>query len=177
MNPDREYTHAVTTFGYLSVVRETIVIEGRLWSRQENNAWRERATIKGPEDFIGQDVALSPSVILGTEDPEYLQEITDRVAPQPSTSETVNGREARRWTLAQSDIEWIVGGINTIPGLLTPESLAIDVWVDVETGVAVRVYLTAASTDDPEAFRLTMSLFDLNDPSIEVMEPAVAIGQ
>lgn len=176
LNPDREYTHAVTTFGYLSVERETIVIGTRLWSRQANNAWRERATVNGPEDFIGQDVALSPSVILGTDDPEYLQELTDRMATQPFVAEAVNGRQTHHWTLTQREIKWIQGDFNTVPGLLTPEAVTVDVWVDTETGVAVRVLVTAASTEDPNAFRLTMDLYDLNDDSIQIVEPAMAIG-
>src|SRR5690606_20714069 len=104
INPDHEWTLARTTFGYLSLERETVVIEGRLWSRQENGAWRERATLAAPEDFIGQDVGLSPAILLGSDDPDLLQQVTDDLMARPFTEERLGDMDTWHWIL---DREWL----------------------------------------------------------------------
>ncbi|MEX1022375.1 MAG: hypothetical protein WD058_04420 [Dehalococcoidia bacterium] len=178
VSPDREYMSASSEFGYLSLDRETIVVGERLWSRQQNGAWRQRATLQGPEDFIGQDVALSPSVILGTDDADFLERLTAELEARPHTFEDVNERQTRHWSFTDEEVAIILDPAgNTIPGMLPPAGVRVDVWTDIETGVAVRIIMVAASEDDPEAFRLTMDLFDLNDPSITVDEPESAIGE
>ncbi len=178
VNPDHEWTLARTTFGYLSLERETVVIEGRLWSRQENGAWRERATLSAPEDFIGQDVGLSPAVLLGNDDPALLQRVTDDLMARPFTVERLGGMDTWHWVL---DREWLDATYgdqeNPIPGLAGPEEVSVEVWTDQATGVAVRVILLAGSREQPDGFRLEMNLFDLNDPSVEVEEPVGAISR
>lgn len=178
LNPDREWTNAVSTFGYLSIERETIVIGERLWSRQKTGAWRERATLNSPEDLIGQDVALSPAVILGIEDDQYLDQITRDLNNEPFDVQVVNGRETRHWKLGR---EFIAGAFDALAGNfpvdLAPETVALEVWADVETAVATRITLTSRTATNPEAFKMTMNLFDLNDPGILIEEPVGAIGR
>lgn len=178
LNPDREWTRALSTFGYLSIERETIVLGERLWSRQKTGAWRERAALNSPEDLIGQDVALSPAVILGTEDDEYLTQITRDLNAQPFDVQMVDGRETRHWVLSR---EFISGAFeameSTFPVDLAPEDVSLEVWTDIETAVATRIILTARSETNPEAFKMTMNLYDLNDPEILIEEPVGAIGR
>lgn len=176
VNPDREYSRSVTTFGYLSVERETIVIGGRLWSRQANNAWREQATLNDPEDFLGQEEGLTPAVILGTDDPVYLQTLTDLLADVPASDALVDGRPTRHVVFPPEVVEWMLDRTNTIPGLLRPDTLRIEAWPDVETGVALRSIVVGGTAEHPEAFRLVVELFDVNDPEIMVMEPEGALG-
>lgn len=177
-NPDREWTLARGSFGYLSSERETIVIGERLWSKQGNGAWRERAPLSEPEDFIGQDVGLSPAVVLGTDDPDLLQRITDDLMARPFDIETVNGRDARHWVL---DSTWLDQAFapeeNPVDALVEPDTVTLHVWTDIETGVATRIVLVAGSTENPQAFRLEMRLFDLNDPEIAIEVPEGAIGR
>lgn len=178
LNPDREWTRALSTFGYLTIERETIVIGERLWSRQKTGAWRERATLNSPEDLIGQDVALSPAVILGTEDDEYLKQITRDLNAQPSDIQVVNGREARHWVLNPDFIAGAFDALSaTFPVALAPDDVRLEVWTDVTTAVATRIVLVARSATNPEAFKMTMNLYDLNDPAIAIEEPVGAIGR
>jgi hypothetical protein len=178
LNPDREWTRAVSAFGYLSLERETIVIGERLWSRQASGAWRERAALNSPEDLIGQDVALSPAVLMGEDNPEYLEQITADLEAQPHTFETVNGRETRHWHLTTGFLAEAFQAMGErIPLNLDPALLSVDVWTDIETGVAIRIALTGASERDPQALRFEINLFDLNDPNIIVEEPPGAIGR
>ncbi len=178
VNPDREHTTSTITFGYISSERETIVIDGRLWSRQGSGAWRERATLASPEDFIGQDVGLSPAVILGDDDPETLQRVTDDLMARPYDIQQLDGRDVWHWELGPEWAEMTFGeGLNPLPGRIDPSTYDIEVWTDMETGVAVRMRVTGGSTSDPDAFRLEMALFDLDDPTIEIEEPPAAIGR
>jgi hypothetical protein len=178
LNPDREWTHALSTFGYITIERETIVIGERLWSRQKTGAWRERATLNSPEDLIGQDVALSPAVILGTEDAEYLEQITRDLNAQPFDVQVVNGRETRHWALSKNFIAGAFDALaDNFPVDLAPEDVNVEVWADVATSVATRIVLTARSEARTEAFRMTMDIYDINDPDILVEEPIGAIGR
>ena len=178
LNPDREWAHAVSTFGYLSIERETIVIGERLWSRQKTGAWRERATLTSPEDLIGQDVALSPAVILGTEDDAYLAQITRDLNAQPFDVQMVNGRETHHWVLRTAFIAGAFDALSAnFPVELAPEDVQVEVWTDVQTAVATRIVLTSRSQTNPEAFKLTMNLYDLDDPDILIEEPVGAIGR
>lgn len=178
INPDREWTLANTTFGFLALERETVVVDNRLWSRQENGAWRERATLNSPEDFIGQDVAVSPAVILGNDDPDLLQSVTDDLLARPHDVQQLNGMDTWHWVL---DAGWTTTYFEGIESPLSPsvdpDTVRVEVWTDMESGVAVRIILVAGSPEYPDALRLEMNLFDLNDPSIEVEVPIGAIGQ
>lgn len=177
INPDREYTHSQSSFGFLALERETIVIGGQLWSRQAGGAWRQRVTLTSPEDLIGQDVQLSPAVIFGDDDPDLLRRITDDLESRPYTVEFVRGRETHRWTLTEEwlfDYEAEFGA--TMPGLAWPDVVTIDIWADVEFRMGTRLVATAATPTNPQALRLEMDLFDLNDPTIEIEVPRGAIG-
>jgi hypothetical protein len=177
VNPDREYVRSQSSFGFLSLERETIVIGDQLWSRQAGGAWRQRGTLTSPEDLLGQDVQLSPAVIFGDDNPELLQRITDDLEARPHTTEFVRGRETRRWTLTQ---DWLFEyeeefGL-VMPGLRWPEHVTIDIWADVEHRIGTRLTVTAATATNPQALHLEMELFDFNDPDIRVEVPRGAIG-
>lgn len=177
VNPDREQARAMTTFGYLSLDRETIVIGDGQWSRQENGAWRRRPPLTSAEDFLAQSVALTPSVILGTDDPEYLTRLKRNLDALPHTFEEVNGRQTRHWTFDDEGVRTYLMPIeSTIPGLVEPSTVQVDVWTDTETGVAVRLILMAGTAEEPDAFALKLNLLDVNDPEIVVEPPADAIG-
>lgn len=172
VNPDRERTVATTDLGYFQTVRETVIIQGKVWTREGNGIWREQLPIATPEDFLGQDVALSPSVILGGGSEEQLRRVVSVLNGTPSTVETVNGRQARHYMLDAAAVNrMFLPEESTIPGMLTPHDMMLHLWGDVETGLAIRVLLVAASERNPEAFVLEMDLFDLNDPTIEVTPP------
>lgn len=177
VNPDRERTVARTDLGYFQTERETVIIDGQVWTREGNGNWREQLPIATPEDFLGQDVALSPSVILAGGSEENLRRVISVLENTPSSVEMVNGRQARHYMLDAAAVNRMFREEeSTIPGMLPPHDMMLHLWGDVETGLAIRVLLVAASKDNPEAFVLEMDLFDLNDPTIEVTPPPGATG-
>jgi len=178
VNPDRERTHSVFEFGVISIEREEIVIDGRLWTRQQRGAWRERGDLVAPEDLLGQDVSVSPHVLLGGGDAELLAQLTRDFEARPHTFETINGRETRHWVIDDDYVRTILGDFDDLmPAFIAPEQITVEVWNDIETAVAIRVIIRAATETNPEALLLQMDLWDLNDPSISVEPPVGAIGR
>ncbi|MDA1010598.1 MAG: hypothetical protein DWG80_03595 [Chloroflexi bacterium] len=115
VNPDREYSHSRSSFGPLSLEREIILIGDDLWSRQAGGVWRQRGGLTEVEDLVGQDVLLSPAVILGDDDPEMLRRITVDLESRPSTPDVVRGRATRRWQLNR---EWLLGYEDEFAGVI-----------------------------------------------------------
>lgn len=178
VNPDRERTHSVFEFGVISLEREEIVIDGRLWTRQQGGAWRERGDLVVPEDLQGQDVSVSLHVMMGGDDHELLTRLTRDFEARPHTLETVNGRETRHWVIDDDYVRTILADAEELfPGLLGSNQVTVEVWNDIETAVAIRVIIRAATETNPEVLLLQMDLWDMNDPSISVEPPVGAIGR
>lgn len=172
VNPDREWTRSRTDFGYYQVDRETIVIGSENWTREGSGIWRQNLPLAAPEDFLGQDVALTPATILDPGSPDALRRMATVLATTPFTLETVNGRQTRHWVLNDDDIARMIDPADsTLPGVLPPTSTRLELWADVETGIGVRLLLTAASATSDRAFVLQIDLYDFNDPSINIDEP------
>ena len=177
INPDREYSRSQSSFGPLTLERETMVIGERQWSRQAGGAWRERATLTRVEDLVGQDAPLSPAVIFGGDDPDLLRRITEDLDSRPSEADTVRGRAARLWRL---DRDWLrryeadFAGI--IPAFEWPDAMNIQLWGDVEASVGTKLIVVAGTPTNPNALRLEMELFELNDSAIEIEVPTGAIS-
>lgn len=179
-SPDSEYASVNFSFGVLRAQQETVRIGERTWTNSERGAWRERAPLTDPEQLVGQDIPLTPHAIFGNDRPEILERLTRDLETRPHTSETINGRETRHWTL---DDEWFDAYAADFDGVLPAVArdqelrIQIDIWTDLETGVGTRLEVRGSFEDRPGILHLTMDLFDLNDPEITVDEPAGAIGR
>ncbi|MGE3961844.1 MAG: hypothetical protein AB7F65_09205 [Dehalococcoidia bacterium] len=180
VSPGNEYQHAVFSFGPLEVKQDSTSIDGRFWTSVEGGAWREREALTGPEDILGQDIPLSPDAVLGRADESLLDRVTADLEQRPHTFETLNGREARRWTLGNewfdayaADFAEFLSAITRDQGL----DLTIDIWNDTETGVGVKLRVEAIHPEGHGSMSLDIEMFDLNDPDITVEVPAGAISR
>ena len=179
VSPGRERSRATFNFGVLGATRDTIRIDGRVWTSVEGGAWRERESLTGPEDVVGQDIPLSPETIFGQPEDRLLKVMATGLAERPHTIEDVHGRSARHWDFDQAWFE--TNGAEFMPILATMSQergliVEIDLWGDVETGVVTKIVVDGHFPDGPEQFQLVMEMFDLNDPQIVIEEPAGAIG-
>ncbi len=178
VNPEREYSRSRSSFGPLTLERETIVIGNRLWSRQAGGAWRERATLTQVEDLVGQDVLLSPAVIFGTDDPDLLRKVTEDLESRPSEISSVHGRPARLWRLDQNWLQqYRTDFAGIIPGFEWPDEIDIQLWGDIGEWVGTKLKVVAGTPANPDALRMEMELFDLNNPAIGIEVPPGAISQ
>jgi len=173
VNPDREWTRSRTDFGYYQVDRETVVIGQENWTREGSGIWRQNLPLVAPEDFRGQDIALTPATILNPGSTDALSRMATVLAATPFTLEPVNGHQTRHWVLNDDHIAQMLDPRDsTLPGVLPPASTRLEIWSDVETGIGVRLLLIAASATSERAFMIQIDLYDLNDPSIRIDEPA-----
>jgi hypothetical protein len=175
VNPDRERTLATVDLGYFRLERESVMVAGRYWQRQDTGPWTESAPLAEPEDFLGQDLALSPAIILAP-DPEVAARVAAALEGMPSVLDHVNGYDARHWVLETAEVDRLFPAPeeNPLPGIREPSAKRVELWVDIASGVVIRLVVTAASPKNAEAFRLQVDLFDLDDPSIGVEPPEVA---
>jgi hypothetical protein len=178
-SPGRERSRATFSFGVLGATRETIRMDGRIWTSVEGGAFRERESLTGPEDVVGQDIPLSPDAIFGENVDQLLTVISTGLAERAHTVEEVNGRSARHWHFDQAWFD--THGVQFMPILATMSQergliVDIDLWGDVETGVGTKIVVDGHFADKPDRFFLVMEMFDLNDPLIVIEEPPGAIG-
>lgn len=175
VNPDRERTTAVVDLGYFSLERESVAIGQRYWVRQETGPWKEELPLTEPQDFIGQDLALSPAIILEPVDPAVTANVARALAGEPFTIEQVNGFETRHWVLENDDLDRLFPSENDnpLPGISAPSKKRAEIWVDTETRVTVRAIVQASSPTTEDAFFLQIDLFDLNASSLQIEAPPV----
>jgi hypothetical protein len=172
VNPDMERMVSHTDLGYFMLDRETVVMGTRAWIREDAGIWREALPLTSPEDFLGQDIALSPSELYRQDTPEEVARVTATLNSLPGTPATMHGRSALHWFLNMAETLMVMGPLSGVaPGMLEPTDIRMELWTDVETGVALRAILTAASADDPDALEVQIDMFDINEPSIEVTPP------
>ncbi|MDA0270128.1 MAG: hypothetical protein O2798_06955 [Chloroflexi bacterium] len=172
VNPDLERVVSHTDLGYFMIDRETVVMGARAWVREGAGIWREALPLTSPEDFLGQDIALSPSEVYRQDSPEEIERMTAVLNSLPGVPMTMHGRPAIYWLMDTAVAAMVMGDLSgVVHGMLVPDAVRMEVWADVETGVALRVILTAASADDPDALAVQIDMFDINEPSIEVTPP------
>ncbi len=180
VSPGQEYSSVAFTFGVLESSQETVRIGERIWTRVEGGAWREQAPLTDPENFIGQDVPLTPDSLFGREDPDILERLTADLQARPHTLEVVDGRQTQHWSLDEvwfdnyvDDFKDLLSGIPRDQGLL----LDIDLWSDIETGVGTRLRVIGSLPGKPDILELDLRIFDINDAEVVVEEPIGAIGR
>ena len=179
--PDNEYQSADIRFGILRVRQDSITEGGRLWTSVEGGPWAQRESLTSPEEFLGQDIPLSPNSILGNSDDEMLERLTADLNARPHDAQVLNGRQSVHWSLGQDwfdtfavDFTEILAGVSRDRGM----DLAIDLWADVETGVGSKLEVRGTFPGDLEpSILIKMELFDINSPDIKVEQPAGAIDR
>lgn len=180
-SPGNEYQSANIRFGVLAVRQDSITMDGRLWTSVEGGPWAERESLTGPEEFLGQDIPLSPNSILGNSGDEMLERLTADLNGRPHDAQVLNGRQSIHWSLGQdwfdtfaADFAEILAGVSRDRGM----DLTIDLWADVETGVGSKLEVRGTFPGDAEpSILMKMELFDINSPEIKVEQPAGAIDR
>lgn len=173
VSPGQEHSTTDVGFGVLETSQETVRIGEQVWTSVAGGAWQERGPLTAPGALVGQEVPLSPDVILGL-DPAHLEQLATDLAGRPHTVEEIDGRTAQHWQL---DDQWFDeyatywdGVLGVVPRDRGME-MTIDVWADLETGVGILLRVAGEYPDRDGRLSLEMRLLDLNDPSIVVEPP------
>lgn len=158
--PDR--TQAVLRFEDEEV--ELREVGGRSWIRVEDT-WREQ----GPEE---EAITLTPEVVCR----DIVDEIAPSLAGAESEREEVNGVEADRYQLTETDLTRLPDLLGPRAGTDLPDQFRVEVWLAREGRFPVRLNVGAEDEDDqgnPIRLSLFMEFRDLNDPGITVEPPVV----
>jgi hypothetical protein len=170
VNPDRHRTLVKASLGFIELGLERVQIGGQVWTREAEGEWRQ--VTAGANDLLGGDFDVNPNTLFGA-DAESVASLGLQLDQLPSTVEMVNDISARRYDFTAEDFRRV---FSASPDLLPLEDgeneTTATLWVAEDSGVPVRLLLTARSADGEPAFELELNLRDLEDASISIEPPA-----
>jgi hypothetical protein len=176
-------SHAFTTtfeFFGLSFSEEAVIIDDDAWYRETGSDWRPTTR---------DDPDVQNALSLTSADPGFLQdsEFESNLSSLNSEDDTVNGVEARRYTITREQVEALsqLLGEDFLQDAAGIQDLEMTVWLEKESGALVRAELSA--TASPEALggdapfelsegatvsiEMTINLTRINDEDISIEPP------
>ncbi len=172
VTPDREHSVSSFSLGDLSLHMESIRVGDRMWSREGEGAWRESAAAGGGNPLLG-DLDYRPSAIFAVDASYSLDDLTARLGELPHVVETVNGVEARRYTMTPDQFERVFQSDQAVlPAEAGAEATFIaDIWIAEVTGTPTRLVIVGTNAGGAEILSMTMDIRDANE-SIVIEPPA-----
>lgn len=171
VNPNRQRSETKASLGFIQLTVDRVEIGTQAWTREAGGAWQQATPGASSPASLGTNVDISPARLFAQNGLTFAA-LNRELGSLPSTQDSVNGVQARRYDLTAEEFHRIFSSAQgLLPGDTQPVQTTGSVWIANATKVPVRLRLNSTSPDGKPAFQMDMTLSDLNG-SLSIQPPA-----
>lgn len=168
VNPDRQQSTIDADLGFLKANIETISIGKEQWSREPQGQWQRG--LAGAASLLATS-DLSPQGLFSGAGGPTSEQMTQRLAPRPFTTEQQGGVTARHYVFDRKAFEEVFGTQSAVPEAAADVQTQADVWFAEVKGTMLRVLITGKNAQQKEVLHVDVQVSDIDAASNKIEPP------
>lgn len=168
VNPDRQQSKIDADLGFLKVNLETVNIAKDQWSREPQGPWQRG--IAGAASLLATSDFSPQGLFSGTAGPTS-EQLTQRLAGRPFTTEPLGGVAARHYVFDRKAFEEVFGTQSAVPESAADVTTQADIWFAEGRGVLLRVLITGKNPQQKEVLHVDVQVSDIDAVSNKIEPP------